>query len=328
MRIERILFIRTDRMGDVLMNLPAVRRIRQNHPKVWLTWMIDRSVAPLLRNHPDVDELLEIDAQKLLQDGAYRRDLTARVRKARFDIGIASNPVKFFHWMLFRAGIPVRVGWRRKWGFLLNRSLVDHKAQMTRHEVDSNLELAGLVAPAVWDGTRHLPLDEKAVSAVEKRLSRELNDAQTPIVAVHAGTSDPAKRWPLERFAEVCARLVQRGGVRVVLIGGSEEEAQSRELASRLPQEVLDWTGALDLPELSAFLHSPRVKTLVSVDSGPVHVAWLHEKPVVALYAKDTPGSNPLRWGPRSEGSVVLYKDLQDISAEEVSLAVEKVLAR
>ncbi len=327
MPTERILFIRSDRMGDVLMNLPAIRCLRQNFPKAWLTWMVDRSVAPLLRDHPDVDEILEIDNTKL-QDAAYRRELIARVRKIRFDMGIASNAEKFFHWMLFRAGVRERIGWSRKWGFLLNRSLRDDKASAARHEVDSNLKLVGLAGPKAWDGTWRLPLDSAAVSAVEKRLTKEFPELEVPVVVVHAGTSDPEKRWPAAKFAAVCEGLLKSGRARIVLIGGSEEEAQSRELFSRLSEGARDWTGALSPKELSALLHAPRVKTLVSVDSGPVHIAWLHGKPVVALYAKNTPGSNPMRWGPQSDRSVAIYKNIDDISAEEVGSAVEGVLAR
>ena len=328
MPIERILFIRTDRMGDVLMNLPAVRCLRQNHPKAWLTWMVDRSVAPLLQDHPDVDEIFEIDNGKFLEDAGYRRELLQRVRKIHFDLGIVSNADRSFHWMLFWAGIPMRAGWRRKWGFLLNRSLKDDKASAGRHEVDSNLKLVGCVGTRPWDGTWRLPLDSAAVSAVEKRLTKEFSELNIPIVVVHAGTSDPEKRWPSAKFAVVCKQLLIKGRVRIVLIGGSEEEAQSRELFSLLPEGVADWTGALDLKELSALLHAPRVKTILSSDSGPVHIAWLHGKPVVALFAMNSPGSNPTRWGPKSLGSVAIYKNMQDISPEEVVLALEAVLSR
>ena len=328
MPIERILFIRTDRMGDVLMNLPAVRCLRQNHPKAWLTWMVDRSVAPLLQDHPDVDEIFEIDNGKFLEDAGYRRELLQRVRKIHFDLGIVSNADRSFHWMLFWAGIPMRAGWRRKWGFLLNRSLRDDKASAGRHEVDSNLKLVGCVGTRPWDGTWRLPLDSAAVSAVEKRLTKEFSELNIPIVVVHAGTSNPEKRWPIAKFAVVCKQLLMKGRARIVLIGGSEEEAQSRELFSLLPEGVADWTGALDLKELSALLHAPRVKTILSSDSGPVHIAWLHGKPVVALFAMNSPGSNPTRWGPKSLGSVAIYKNMQDISPEEVVLALEAVLSR
>ena len=325
---ERILFIRSDRMGDVLMNLPAVRCLRQNYPKAWLTWMVDRSVAPLLRDHPDVDEIFEIDNVKLREDAAYRRELLQRVRKIKFDLGIASNAEKFFHWMLFRAGIPVRAGWARKWGFLLNRRLGDDKASVGRHEIDSNLKLVGLVGNRAWDGSWRLPVDSAAVSAIEKRLTKEFPELEIPVVVVHAGTSDPDKRWPAVKFAAACSRLLEQKRARVLLVGGSEEEAQSRELFSCLPEGAADWTGALNLKELSALLHAPRLNTVLSVDSGPVHIAWLHGKPVVALYAKNTQGSNPTRWGPKSAGSVVIYKNIPDISSEEVASALDAVLAR
>jgi len=328
MPTERILFIRSDRMGDVLMNLPAVRCLRQNYPKAWLTWMVDRSVAPLLRDHPDVDEIFEIDNVKLREDAAYRKDLVRRVRKIKFDLGIASNAEKFFHWMLFRAGIPVRAGWARKWGFFLNRRLTDDKSSADRHEIDSNLKLVSLVGERSWDGTWRLPVDSASVSAVEKRLTKEFPDLELPVVVVHAGTSDPEKRWSVQKFAASCAWLLKNRRAKVLLIGGSEEEAQSRELFSLLPEGAADWTGALDLKELSALLHAPRVKTILSCDSGPVHIAWLHGKPVVALYAKNTAGSNPMRWGPKSAGSVAIYKNISDISAEEVSAAMDTVLSR
>jgi heptosyltransferase-2 len=323
--VRRILFIRTDRLGDVLMNLPAVHRLRQNFPKAWLAWMVDRPLAGLLAGHPELDEVFVVDGARIASSRAYRRDLMRRVRAARFDLGVASNAHKFFHWMMFRCGIPLRAGWRRKWGFLLNRARRDDKSSAHRHEIDSNLELVGLVAPKPWDGRWEFPVDEGARASVEKRLAREIASSR-PVVAVHAGTSHPAKRWSLERFAEVCRRLMAGGRAEVLLIGGSEEEALSRDLAARLPEGVQDWTGALDLKELSALLGSPRVKTLLSADSGPVHVAWLHGKPVVALYAKNVPGSDPARWGPRSEGSVVIHGRMEEIGTQEVLAALEKVL--
>lgn len=324
--IHKILFIRTDRMGDVLMNLPAVRLLRQTYPKCWLTWMVDRSVAGLLKGHPDADEILEVDGAQLLQSALYRRRLMRQVRDARFDLAVASNSHKFFHWMMFRVGIRIRVGWRRKWGILLNRALPDDKATRTRHEVDSNLQLVGLVSSKKWDGAWGFAPDKEVLQKMGSRLAKEIPGGKE-IIAVHAGTSDPAKRWGAGKFAQICRKLLQEGRYTPVLIGGSEEEAISREVTRECQEPVVDWTGALSLRELAAFLGSERVRTLVSSDSGPVHVAWIQQKPVVALFAKNAPGSDPLRWGPRSAGSVAIHKNIQDISADEVYSALMGVLS-
>ncbi len=114
----------------------------------------------------------------------------------------------------------------------------------------------------------------------------------------------------------------------VVLIGGPEEKEISADVLRRSGVPVRDWTGELSLAELVSFLNHERVKTLVSSDSGPVHIAWMLGKPVVALYAENCPGSNPLRWGPLDKKSEVIFKPIDAIGAEEVWEAVKKVLRR
>lgn len=325
-QVNRGLFIRTDRMGDVLMNLPALRLLRQTYPKCWLTFMADRSVAGLLRGHPDLDEIMEVDGSEMRRSSAYRKHILRQVRQAKFDLGVASNPDKFFHWMMFRAGIPTRVGWRRKWGMLLTHSLPDLKSIQKRHEVDSNLRLVGLVSKLKWDGDWKFGPNTDISEKIDSRLAKEMPKGKE-IVAIHPGTSDPAKRWNAGNFSEICRRLTRDGRYAPILIGGSEEEPVAREVVRQCSEPITDWTGALNLQELTAFLGHGRVRTLVSSDSGPVHVAWVQKKPVVVLFAKNAPGSDPVRWGPLSPGSVTVHKDMDAISPDEVFAALSGVLS-
>ena len=322
--VHRILFVRTDRMGDVLMNLPALQVLRRSYPKAWISLVVDRKVAGLFREHPDLDEVIAVDAAELERSGTKRRKVVREIRKARFDMGIVSNPSKFFHWLLFSAGIPVRVGWRRKWPFLLSRSLPDTKSQMTRHEIDANLALAGLVSTKKWDGVIRMAVNLKASEKIEGLL-RPL-DKVFPIVAVHAGSSNPQKIWPNERFAELCRRLLSSGRGHLVLIGGEEEMPISQKIAAQISGSCLDLTGRLTLEELAAFFKHPQVRTLVSSDSGPVHVAWMSGKPVVAFYAKNAVGSDPARWGPRDGKSKVLFKSMDEITVDEVWEDVQSII--
>ena len=324
--IHRVLFIRTDRMGDVLMNLPAVRLLRQTYPKSWITFLADKPVAPLLKHHPDLDEVMEVDMKELEMSAAARGRLVCEVRKIKFDLALASNSHKFFHWMMFAAQIPIRVGWRRKWGLLLSRSLPDEKSVKINHEVDSNLRLAGLVSSLKWDGKWNFSAGSEQAEKMEARISKEIPHKKQ-IIAIHPGTSNPAKRWDAVNFAKLCASLEREGNYAPVLIGGSEEEPVSREVVRLSGEVITDWTGALNLNELTAFLGSPRVRTLVSSDSGPVHIAWIQKKPVVVFYAKDVPGSDPRRWGARSAGSVIFYNSIREITTEEVQDALKRVLS-
>lgn len=319
--VQKILFIRTDRMGDVLMNLPAIRLLRQTFPKAWITLLVDQSVSGLFEGHPDLDEVMVIDKVKLEKSWAERLAVIQKIKKIHFDLAVVSNPHKFWHALTFLAGIPKRIGYRRKWGFLLSKALRDAKSGQSKHEIDFNLELIGLVSSQRWDGKLVLPVDQNAKKHVEKLIETQLPSGES-ITAIHVGTSNPKKQWGLDRFAQVCDK-VQGTGRKVVLIGGEAERILSEEIrqGARLP--IVDFTGQLTLKQLSAFLAHERVKALVSCDSGPVHIAWMHGKPVVALYAQNVPGSNPVRWGPRDDKSRVICKPMGDISVSEVCLALD-----
>jgi ADP-heptose:LPS heptosyltransferase len=321
-KINRILFIRSDRLGDVLMNLPAIAVLRKAYPKAWIALLVNRPVSDLFNDHPDVDEIIAVEADELLRSRRKQWQLIAKIRSIRFDLAVASNPSKFFHSLMFFSGIPLRVGWRRKWPFFLNRTLPDTKGNAMRHEIDWNLDLVRLVTEQKWDGQLALPGDDRSAEKIHSFLKQ----STLPVVALHPGTSNPKKRWPPERFVELCERLLSTRRCQVVLIGGQEEAVLSREVTGRLSAPVLDLTGRLTLKELAAFFKQPQVKMLVSSDSGPVHVAWMSGKPVIALYAENVEGCNPVRWGPRDGRSEVIFKPIDEITVHEVWERVQRFL--
>ena len=321
-RFERILFLRTDRMGDVLMNLPTLRLLRQTYPKSWITVAIDRSLDGLLSGHPDVDEVMLLDASGLRKKSAARRELCRKLRRADFDLAIVSNPERWAHALVFWAGIPTRVGWRRKWSWLLTRTLKDEKSG--RHEIESNLALVGLVTEKIWDGGFGLTAEAESQQFLEDLLAQD--ETGKGFIAIHAGTSHPAKRWAPERFAEVSDHF-QRKGFKTVLIGGKEEAASSEAVLQKCAMPPRDFTGRFSLGQLRAFLGHSKVKLLVSSDSGPVHVAWMQKTPVVALYSKGIDGSNPARWGPRIQKSRVIHDFMGSITATKVCALAEELLA-
>ena len=324
-QVRRILYVRTDRIGDVLMNLPAIGVIRRNYPKVFLTLLVDRSVAGLLDHHPDLDEIMTIDVRQIAERAAARCRLLNKIRAARYDLAIISNPSKFFHWLSFACGIPLRVGWRRKWSFFLNRTLDDRKTKGLKHEIDANLSLVYLVCRERWDGTVRLVTDEKTTFKIRGLLDEARAGKQT--IVIHTGTSNPEKRWPKENFIKLCRRIQERGAGFLTFIGAEEETAVAQEIISHLRYPALDLTGKTSLRELVALFLDARVRALVSSDSGPVHVAWMSGKPVAAFYASNVPGSDPARWGPRDQKSEVIFKAMNEITAEEAFERLERVLA-
>ena len=307
---RNILVIRNDRFGEFLLNIPAIRALKELYPQSKLTLAVNSGVLGLAGAVECVDEVVAWE------------ELKSILGKRKFDIGVVLNPTKEAHWAVFWAEIPVRVGYDRKWGFLLTHKLKDTKCQGERHEVDYNLELMGLIGAKT--------IDKRLKIKVDDNLFREFIGQK--IVAIHPFTSDPVKQWPLERFKELGQRIKVELGFRVVmvgLIGAKNNEIASAAYGNLAMTEVgcsrndgvddgiVNMVNKTSLVELAALLK--RCALLVSGDSGPVHLAASVGTPVVALFRNDLAGKTARRWGPWGEGHVVIERgNLEDISVDEV----------
>ncbi|MCX5699380.1 MAG: glycosyltransferase family 9 protein [Candidatus Omnitrophica bacterium] len=303
--VKNILVIRNDRFGEFLLNIPAMRALKERYPQARLSLAVNFVVFELAGAVECVDEVLVWDEVK------------GNLRKYKFDLCVVLNPTKEAHQSIFLAGIPVRVGYDRKWGILLTHKLEDTKYLGNRHEVDCNLELVGL-----------LGAKNKEIVSSGLRLPR--NDEYEFLVgaiAIHPFTSDLVKQWPVERFKELAQRITQEMKAKVVFVGRDETWGQSP--SGTVPDlaafGVIDLINKTSLAELAVLLK--RCSLLVSGDSGPMHLAAAVGTPVAALFRNDLPGKTARRWGPWGKGHTVIEKaSLADISVEEVLEVAKKII--
>ena len=320
----RILYIRTDRLGETLLTLPALAAVRQAFPGSRLTFLAHPALAGLLRGWPVLDEVVEDRSDGRLAWWRRAGWLAERLRPLRCDAAIVSNPKKELHLAVWLAGIPIRIGYDRKWAWTLNRRLSDDKALGERHEVEYNLELVRLLGvPAASVPPVRLPIAPADAAALLDLLAARGVGASDVVVAAHPWTSNPKKQWPLDRFAEVIRRLQRLPNVVVVLVGGPEEQAGAGPLLGMVAGRAVNLVGRLSLRGLAACLSRARV--LVSNDSGPVHVAAAVGTPTVVLFGTIDPAAGPRRWGPWGDGHTVLCRPtVEQTTAEEVTAAVER----
>lgn len=321
---SKILFIRTDRLGETLLNLPAIAALHAALPNAELTVVVHPTLQDLIAAAPGVDRVLpHDDADTRWWIRAFR--LAKALRSHRFDLAIVSNPKKELHLAVWLAGIPVRVGYGRKWGrWLLTHRVDDRKVLGERHEVEYNLDLIRALGLPTTIPPWQLPRFEREQAEVLQLLGQQGINPSQPVVAVHPWTSNPLKRWPGERFQALIRHCVERLGVQVVVIGGPEETGHTREvLSSDIP--AADLTGQLTLRQLAALLQ--RVRVLVSNDSGPVHVAAAVGGETVVLFGTTDPSAGPGRWGPYGQEHRVIWKPtMEAIEVEEVCAVVEEAL--
>ncbi|MCM8811744.1 MAG: glycosyltransferase family 9 protein [Candidatus Omnitrophica bacterium] len=264
-RLKRILAVRSDRMGDLLMTLPALHAIRQRFPQAEITLLLQNGLEPLLEGHPDVDRVV---SWRQSEGTGWLSSLrwAGRLRPFRFDLAVIFNPTRLFHVACFLAGIPQRIGYGRKFGFLLTKTIPDSKAVRKRHEVEYNLELCRLLGTDDSPPVLHLPEHPEAGRRAEHLFASRGIPLDKAPVAIHPWTSNPAKSWPVSDFQTLVGLLV-RANQTVIIIGVPE----SPSLTKGWEEGAFNLSGQIPLGLLPPVLR--RCRLLITNDSGPAHVA-------------------------------------------------------
>ncbi len=321
---KNILIVRNDRFGEFLLNLPAIRAVKETFKESKIILAVDPYVKALAANVQYADEVITWRNGKHSLLEAIK--FSSLLRKKNIDIAIIMNPSKDTNIAVYLAGIPVRAGYAHKWDFLLTKKKEDLKYLGQKHEVECNLELVKLVKAV----SRHCEEARSADEAISKSkiasASLSFGLAMTDegsvdnTIAIHPWTSDSVKQWPVERFRELALRTVKETDSEVVIVGGPGELEKSA-LFDNLDNRIKNLTGKTTLVELASVLKNS--KLLISGDSGPVHMACAIGTPVIALFRNDIPGKGPKRWGPWGDGNIVIdKKSLLDISVEDVMQAI------
>ncbi|MBI2095485.1 MAG: glycosyltransferase family 9 protein [Candidatus Omnitrophica bacterium] len=309
----RILAVRLDRIGDVLLSLPALAILRRRFPDAWISVMVRPSTREILEGHPLIDEVIPYDYSPEGRDRfplGYLRFLRG-IAKRRFDIACVLRPGVRSHLAPFLAGIPRRVGFRRcGWRFFLTQTVSDRRHEGLRHEseytADVVRQFGGEEGPA---DLPPYPVFSESDQSISGLLSEERpGQGHERLIAFHAGASCPSKRWPKESFAWLGKAVLAGLPHRLVLIGGGRERETSEFLKAEWGARALDLTGRLNLRESAALLK--RCEVLVSNDSGPVHLAAAVGTRTLTIFGRNQDGLSRRRWRALGAGHETIQKDV------------------
>lgn len=320
--INNILVVRNDRFGEFLLIMPALRALKETFTNARVIAVVKPFVKELAENIPFIDEIIEWDQTKHSLSDKLR--FIKLLRKKKIDIAVMLNPSKGFNIFSYLAGIPVRLGYDRKWGFLLTHKMKDRKYLGERHEAEYNLELVSLIGAVTQDKSLIFPIDDRRIND----LCADFNiTGYDNLIALHPWTSDPAKQWPLDSFRKLTERLIKELDLTVLIVGGKEELIKSKELFKGIDANLINLTGKTTLIQLGALLK--KCKMIISGDSGPVHLASAVGTKVLAIFRNDITGKSSRRWGPWDSGHLVIEKNrLCDISVAEVFDKAQEALNR
>ncbi|MFH1189433.1 MAG: lipopolysaccharide heptosyltransferase II [Candidatus Omnitrophota bacterium] len=338
---KKILIVRLDRIGDVVLSTPVIKAMRDAYPDGHIAMMVRPYAREIVEGNPYLNEVIIYDKDSGHKGIAGNYRFIQELKAKKFDIAVILHPTKRTHIVMSLAGIPERIGYDRKAGFLLTKPVPHTKQFGMRHEIDYTLGILRYMG--IEPSTRALYMPTSDVS--ERKIrgifdENRIKDTE-PVVVMNPGASCASKRWSVERFADVAGGLVERYGARIVVISGSADRHFGDRLASLVKGACVNLSGKTGIGDIASLLR--RAKLFISNDSGPVHIACAVGTPVIAIFGRSDRGLSPERWGPSGKRDQVLHKDvgcdicyahnckagfkcLDSIKPEEVLEAAGKIL--
>jgi len=299
--LGRVLALRTDSAGDVLMTGPALRALRAWQPRAHLALLTSPSGATAAQLLPELDEIVVANVPwqpGAAADPAADSLLLKRLRAGRFDAAViftvhtqSALPAALLCRM---AGIDRRLAHVREnpYGLLTDWVPDPEVSEPLRHEVRRQLDL--LTAAGIPVGDEHLSLHvpDWAMRRAIERLAQAGLDASEGWFVVHPGASAPSRRYGAAGFGRAARAIADRTGARPVITGSDDERTLAESVAA-LAGDAVNLAGDLSLPVFAALLAVAPL--LVTGNTGPVHLAAAVGTPVVDVYAATNLQHTPWR---------------------------------
>ncbi len=310
-RAWKILVVRPDRLGDVILSTPAFELLQQSYPAAQITALVQAEVVPLLKGLPTIHHFLVFDPQNLHLGfkGFWR--LAAEIRECRFDVVVVLQSHWKIAYALRLAGIRYRVGpWSKFHSFLCyNLGLKQRRSQVEMHETDYNLQLLSLLGIPL-KGRQVFPqvilsqaIQHSAQAWWASAGARTTLQAGAPLIVVHPGMGGSALNWPEAHYVELIVALLQKN-YQVLVTAGRLELALSHRieeaLGSLLAKQVIFYRAATGqgIDFLAGLFALSDV--VVAPSTGPLHLAVALKKRVVTFFSPIRVQS-AVRWGPYLE---------------------------
>ena len=301
---KRVLCVRLDALGDVLMTSPALAALKASGEERRLTLLASSAgaaIAPLL---PMIDETIVYDAPwmkatTLRSEGSFDRAMMERLRADRFDAAViftvySQNPLPaalFCH----LADIPRRLAHARENPYQLLTDWIaePEPQQFVRHEVQRQLDLVAAIGARTEEVRLAIRIRPEIVEGMLDRLTSAGIEFDRPWLVIHPGASAPSRRYPPENFAAAARILALNHRCQLVFTGSQQEGPLIESVIGAAGVPAICLAGRTSLEELAALLS--HASLLISNNTGPVHLAAAVGTPVIALFGP----TDPRVWGPR-----------------------------
>lgn len=271
-KVRQILVVSCTALGDTLLSTPAIRAVRECFPAARIFWLIRPAFAPLFRTNPYIDGFL-------FYEGRFKRLSNLFFHFKKFDLLLA------FHdsdegpeTLAVLAGIPfvLRVGLKDEKYLPFLSARVPYRVEV--HAVEQRLDVLRTLLgnfEKKFDTRLVLPLREESLD-----FARRLIPEKGIRIGFQCKASNAYREWPLANFKILARALVSRFPESKIFLLGSKKDRKA--LSDFQNSRVVNLAGKIPLEHLGGVIKE--LDLLVTVDTGPMHVAFAVGTPTVCLF--------------------------------------------
>jgi len=293
----RILIVRPDRIGDVVLSTPLAREIKRTYPQSFIAVLLREYTQDIYLNNPNVDKIILIDD---LEDNSIKSFFkkAGEIKSYKFTHSLTLLPTERLNYLLFFSGIPYRVGVGHKfYQFITFTRYVDRKKYIPlRHEADYCMDLARKI------GVQSNNLDTEIFLAdVEKQkvlhVRTEFLRWKKFLIGIHSTSGSSSPNWKADEYRNLILKLNERKDVSLVVTD------------NKIPDE-LNHINNVSYPNINkslreSFINFAALDLLISASTGPMHIAAALKVKTLSMFCPLT-ACSPKLWGPLGNESKII----------------------
>lgn len=340
--------VKLSAIGDVVHTLPLLETIKKYFPDTRIDWLVEQEASDIVEGHGAIDQLI-VSRRKSWQKRLRKvreipkvveevMDFIGELRGKRYDIVIDLQG-------LFKSGLLTGLcrgnrkiglsGGREGSAFFLTER--PYSVDYDQHAIDRYLKAAEYLDCPATTSMGHIPLRPSDMEQVD-RLLLENGLEEACLVAVNPMARWVTKLWETEKFSALADRIIEAFPCEIVFTGSSQDRPTIDRIIGSMTQRAFNLAGRTSLKGL-AYLFA-KCRTLITTDTGPMHIAAAMNCPVVALFGPTAPE----RTGPYGNGHRVVRAEIEcspcfkkkcdhktcmrDITVDRVFEAVDQILVQ
>jgi len=318
--VEKILVIKLSALGDFVLALAAMKKIREAHKKAHITLLTTPPFEALAKTCPYFNAVQTDGRPETFgQWSALRKRLRAAQYDRVYDLQTSAHSNRLFH--LLRPNPPA-------WSGIALGSALAHKNPLRNSMHTLERQADQLMYAGIWPDA---PTAPGTAPGPDISWTWKTQGADRPVaggvkprpyvIFVPGGSAHrPEKRWPVENYAEL-ARILYGRGFDIVIIGGVQETPLAHAI-QRVTPRARDLTGRTDFARIAVL--GAKAALAIGNDTGPLHLAAAAGAPTVVLFSK---ASDPALTAPRGRVSILQTERLSELPVAKVTQAATALLA-